>query len=224
MAKKRKIHDPQKTIVEYIISASGYKIKKNIKCKHTKSMDKLSDQGRQAGREICEKITQIQIQYDNEDDRTKAFEQMMQERKPIDDERNAKYTAMYLIANNIARRGKPLHADVAFKKLKTLQHRGSIKALTAQWDLESTGKNHITGYSLVKRDVRYFLWNMFNVVLMDHAMYDYCLKEIQNRTHLFSEKYSSRFERKQLQRYQNFIKKFHKSVIEYQNTLSHEPF
>ncbi len=128
----------------------------------------------------------------------------------------AEYTAMFLIANNIARRGKLLHPDTAIKKLYKMQQKGSIQAYTHI--INSTIPS--LSYSAVSQpNLHYYLHKYYGVTLMDYTMYQYCMEQIN--LHKQRGKYGT----KDLQHYENLVKKFHAAVINNKiQQLDNRPF
>ena len=117
MTHKCKIHDPMKTRTEKIMHSWGYE-KITHKEKHTKRMEHLVTQ-------IQWQVQEMMIQSkpaSTEQEHKEILDKFM----PIFRRINAEIDAQYLIANNIARRGKPLHPDTAIKKLNKI--RGSVQA------------------------------------------------------------------------------------------------
>ena len=128
----------------------------------------------------------------------------------------AKWAARFLIVTNIARKGKLLHPDTAVRKLKKYGDNG-------KYVIDMIKK---PVFPIVFNSEPYLareLYNSFHVTLMDTSLLQHLLTKIRNIEHIFPD--DDEYRKKQIQHYKNFIKKFHKSVIEYQkNTLSHEPF
>jgi len=119
----------------------------------------------------------------------------------------AEYTAMFLIANNIAHRGKLLHPDTAIKKLYKMQQKGSIYACIAETHITNSTTPSLSYSAIAKPNLHYYLHKYYGVTLMDYTMYQYCTKQIN--LHKQYGKYGA----KDLQHYENLVKKFHTAVI-----------
>ena len=192
MTHKCKIHDPMKTRTEKIMHSWGYE-KITHKEKHTKRMEHLVTQ-------IQWQVQEMMIQSkpaSTEQEHKEILDKFM----PIFRRINAEIDAQYLIANNIARRGKPLHPDTAIKKLNKI--RGSVQA----WSIKQTVIDRKSWSGANEYDLGYFLKRDFGVTIMDAPTY----KECQDMINMYRK--CGAFGRKELQHYENFAKKFHKSVI-----------
>jgi hypothetical protein len=127
----------------------------------------------------------------------------------------AKWAARFLIITNIARRGKLLHPDTAVRKLKKYGDNG-------KYVIDMIGTPVLPMVFNSEPYLARELYNSFHVTLMDTSLLQYLLTKIRNLEYIFPD--DDEYRKKQIKHYKNFIKKFHKSVIEYQNTLSREPF
>lgn len=199
MTKKRKYHDPMKTVTDEIHCLSGVVTRVTRKEKHTKGMERISDKQQQ----IINAMLQEAPNLKNDSD----IEAVLKKYSRIGDQLHAKRAAMFLIANNIARRGKPLHPDTAIKKLNARRFKGSMHALIKKWDIE---ESTVTDWPLTQQaeqNLHYFLYHDFGVTLMDKSVYDCCIKKIKEY------KACGIYQIKNLRHYENFVKKFHKNVI-----------
>ena len=131
----------------------------------------------------------------------------------------AEYTAMFLIANNIAHRGKLLHPDTAIKKLYKMQQNGSIYACIAETHITNSTTPSLSYSAVSQPNLHYYLHKYYGVTLMDYTMYQYCTKQIN--LHKQYGKYGA----KDLQHYENLVKKFHAAVINNKiQQLDNRPF
>ena len=194
MAKQRKYHDPMKTVTEQISHRWGYETITR-KERRTERMNYLGEQLMQ--------MNDTMLQESNE--RTNAeIEKIMKEFvnacKPL----IAESKADFLIANNIARRGKPLHADVALRKLAKMH--GSMCAKTVGWAIEESIFPDLSLFETYEPNLHYFLQKKFGVILLDKTAYGYC----QGMINMYSQ--PAFYNKRKLEHWQNFAKKFHKNV------------
>jgi hypothetical protein len=113
-----------------------------------------------------------------------------------------------LIKNNIARRGKPLHADTAIKKLEKMQKRGSIKAAVLKQEIESSKfQEDLSFPSQVEHNLHYYLYMKYGVTLLNASTYKYC----QDQVNVY--KSFGKYGEPELSHWQNFANKFHAAVI-----------
>ena len=117
--------------------------------------------------------------------------------KPI----SAEYVADFLIANNIAHRGKILHASNAINTMKKMHKKThSFCALTYQWHIRDC---KITDLSFTptncEHDFAYFLHHKYNVLLLNQHTYNHVQEKIKT-----GEKESH---------YKNLLKKFYAADI-----------
>ena len=115
---------------------------------------------------------------------------------------DAKLAAKFLIATNIARRGKLLHPDTAVRKLKKYGKDGKYVI-----DMISSPVLPMVFNSepYLARE----LYNSFHVTLMDAHLLRCLLTEMHNHTYIFPDEYR----KKRFNHCKNFVKKFHKCVI-----------
>jgi len=195
MAKKCKIHDPMKTI-SYQIYDGGVVRTKFEKINRTKRMFKLMSIADTEIRKMIDKAnnanSSVEAQYIMDDFCPKIAPLL------------SEYAAILLVANHIAHRGKPLHADTAIKKLEQMQHEGLSPALGAITRMAECQRNGVDFGKNTPHDLRYFLRTKFGITLMDKPMYDYCLDKIKL--------YKQYPYPKALQKHTNFAKKFHVAV------------
>lgn len=117
--------------------------------------------------------------------------------KPI----SAEYVADFLIANNIAHRGKILHGSNAIDAMKQMHKKThSLCALTYQWHIRDC---KITDLSFTptncEHDLAYFLHHKYNVLLLNQHTYNLIQEKIK----------TSRKE----SHYKNLLKKFYAADI-----------
>ena len=219
MVKKRKIHDPMKTVTDTVMCGAVIK-KRTRKEKHTKRMLDLNAKYCVLSDKMVTEWNQMSKKYNfpsrkdgepispEEEKFNEEFHQIFNKYKKKLNELNAESSAIFLIKNNIARRGKPLHADTAIKKLEKMQKRGSIKAAVLKQEIENSKfQEDLSFPSQVEHNLHYYLHKYYNVTLMDYTMYQYCMKQIN--LHKQRGKYGA----KDLQHYENLVKKFHAAVI-----------
>lgn len=115
--------------------------------------------------------------------------------------------ADFLIANNIARRGKPLHANIALMKLAKMRMRGSMLAKTAEWAIEESIFPDLSLFETHEQNLHYFLKTKYGVTFMDKTAYSYC----QSMINMYSQ--PAFYNERKLKHWQNFAKKFHASII-----------
>ena len=183
----QKYHDPMKTVTE---RPNGGE-ERTRKEKRTNRMDFLGKQLMQLNVQMCEESNG---ESDTEIER--ILKEFVNTCKPF----FAEIHADFLIANNIARRGKPLHPDTALKKLAKM--RGSMMAKTVEWDINSSVVVDLSSSESIEHNLYYFLRIKYGVTLMGTNTYNYCMKKIKECQ-----------KERQLKHWQNFAKKFHATVI-----------
>lgn len=201
---KLKFHNPTKTMT--IVQSNGDRV--TIKSKHTVGMEKIV--------EIMEQYKDAMlVKFDafrkNHNLSTPEYnEQLIKALAPFSEkisELSAKLGAAYLVANNIAHRGERLHVDTAMKKLNKMNHYGNNQPVVTRMHIQECNSLRLQHANDFTRDIRYFLLTDHGVTLMDETAYLQCMVMIDKLRN--SESYNP----KKLQRYQNFAKKFHASVI-----------
>lgn len=232
MVKKRKFHDPMKYQTDDVMRG-GIIVRQTRKEKHTKRMaatlKKIAIQGNLMDHELKALRNKFNLQ-DYVPDYNKTDSEYVLQFKTECAELVAKYnvivskltaenTAMFLIANNIAHRGKLLHPDTAIKKLEKMQQKGSIQAYIAQTDIINSTTTSLSYSAVAEPNLHYYLHKYYGVTLMDYTMYQYCTKQIN--LHKQRGKYGT----KDLQHYENLVKKFHAAVINNKiQQLDNRPF
>jgi len=220
MAKKRKFRDPMKYKTEEVMHG-GIIVKQTRKERRTKRMadvlQKIEAQGHLLDHDLKVLRTKFNLQDYVPDFREPDSEQVLQFKTEcaeivanhdvILSRLGAEYTAMFLIANNIARRGKLLHPDTAIKKLYKMQHNGSIYAYFAESHIINSTTPLLSYSAVAKPNLHYYLHKYYGITLMDYTMYQYCMDQIN--LHKQRGKYGT----KDLQHYENLVKKFHAAVI-----------
>jgi len=198
MTKKRKYHDPMKTVTQ-TIQYNGKVRHITYKEKHTKAMERIVEKENLVWNDMLQETSSFIPDWKN-------VEKVRKKYLPAFGLLHTKRAAMFLIANNIARRGKPLHPDTAIKKLRKL--RSSTQAFIIENDIVE--KSTVTDWPLTQnaeKNLHYFLYHDFGVTLMDKSVYDCCMKKIKRY------KACGIYETHNLRHYENFVKKFHKNVI-----------
>lgn len=109
---------------------------------------------------------------------------------------DAKWMAMFLIATNIARRGKYLHPEVAIRKLKKYKYENSKYIIT---ELEMPVVSQILNS---KSYLASELYKSYDVMLLNQSKYIELVR------------YISMYPGQKADKYKNLLKKFHK-----QNTI-----
>ena len=220
MAKKRKFHDPMKYKTDDVMRG-GIIVKQTRKERRTKRMTDVLQKIEVQGHLMDHELKALRDKYNLQDyipDFNKPDSEQVAQFKTEGAEIVAKYdvvlsrlgaeyTAMFLIANNIARRGKLLHSDTAIKKLHKMQQSGSIYACIAESHIINSTTPLRSYSAIAKPNLHYYLHKYYNVILMDYTMYQYCMKQINFHKH------RGKYGTKDLQRYENLAKKFHAAVI-----------
>lgn len=199
MTKKKKFHDPMKYVTEDVVGTSITN-KITRKEKHTKRMDLLVN---------AFKNTWQHMQTNISESGENCLD-IFNNHKPYFKQNRAERIAIFLIANNIARRGEPLHASTAIKKLAKMRYQGSLNAMFAQWEIMDSEIKNLTfsAYEQHEQNLHYFLYKKYGVMLLNASTYDCCTQMI--------EKYKSwgKAGADKLRHYENFAKKFYKSDIQ----------
>ena len=120
--------------------------------------------------------------------------------KPI----SAEYVADFLIANNIAHRGKLLHGSNAINTMKKMHKKThSLCALTYQWHIRDC---KITDLSFAptncEHDLAYFLHHKYDVLLLNQHTYNHIWDKIKTSKNWQQESH-----------YKNLLKKFYAADI-----------
>ena len=222
MVKKRKIHDPMKTVSDTVMCGAVIK-KRTRKEKRTKRLLDLNAKYCQLSDKMIAEWNQIKNDFPSRKDGepispeeekfNKEFHQIFNKYKKKLNELSAESDAIFLIENNIARRGKPLHADTAIKKLERMQKRGSIKATLLKQEIENSKfQEDLSFPSQVEHNLHYYLYMKYGVTLLNASTYQYCQSKITTY------KSFGKYGEPELSHWQNFAKKFHAAVINAANT------
>ncbi len=219
MVKKRKIHDPMKTVTDTVMCGAVIK-KRTRKEKHTKRMLDLNAKYCVLSDKMVTEWNQMSKKYNfpfrkdgepispEEEKFNEEFHQIFNKYKKKLNELNAESSAIFLIKNNIARRGKPLHADTAIKKLEKMQKRGSIKAAVLKQEIENSKfQEDLSFTSQVEHNLHYYLYMKYGVILLNASTYKYC----QDQVNVY--KSFGKYSNPELRHWQNFAKKFHAAII-----------
>lgn len=217
MAKKRKIHDPIKTVSDTVMCGAVIK-KRTRKEKRTQRLLDLNAKYCQLSDKMIAEWNQIKHDFPSRKDGepispeeekfNEEFHQIFNKYKKKLNELNAESDAIFLIENNIARRGKHLHADSAIKKLEKMQKNGSIKAITLQHEIEhSEFPKNLSFPSQAEHNLHYYLYMNYGVTLLNASTYKYCQSQVN------AYKSFGKYGEPKLSHWQNFAKKFHAAVI-----------
>ncbi len=217
MVKKRKIHDPMKT-VSYTVMCGAVIKKRTRKEKRTKRLLDLNAKYCQLSDKMIAEWNQIKNDFPSRKDGepispeeekfNKEFHQIFNKYKKKLNELSAESDAIFLIENNIARRGKPLHADTAIKKLERMQKRGSIKATLLKQQIENSKfQEDLSFPSQVEHNLHYYLYMKYGVTLLNASTYQYCQSKITTY------KSFGKYGEPELSHWQNFAKKFYAADI-----------
>lgn len=129
---------------------------------------------------------------------------------------SAKYAALFMIANNIAQRGKLLHPDTAIHKLQKHGDDGKFVINTIENNFEY--QPILNAHAYLSRE----LYRSYHITLMDYNLYNYCQEMIKMY------KNCGRYGEKGRKHYENFAKKFHKKYIDkirfLRQNLDQKPF
>lgn len=188
MKQKNTTHDPMKTVTTRIMHDWGYETITH-KEKHTKHMEHLVAKIQWHCNEMMIQTKMATTESERKEIITKFVS--------VCNRFMAENDAEYLIANNIARRGKPLHPDTAIKKLDKTP--GTLRA----WCIKQSIMDIVNDKLHPGYDLGECLKRKFGVTLMDKNAYENCQEMIN----------VCKGADKKLQHYENFAKKFHKSVI-----------
>ena len=218
MTKPKKFHDPYRYRYCLVHYPWGEEIE-YYKEKSTPRMKVLSKQSDNLVSEQQREWDSVRAKYNSKDEdglnnaAKCILDKYMLKHKP----NSAEFITEFLIANNIARRNKPLHADTAIKILQKMQKRtGSIRAAIYQNEIRDCKITDLSFPVYGEHNLAYFLYHKYNVLLMNTETYN-CIQ----RQKAIHERYldgSHDAWWKKWQRYNNLSKKFHQSVIneEYQ--------
>ena len=198
MAYKKKFRDPMKYQSEELQSGPIY-ITRTFKEKRTKRMVFLRQQ-------FCEAADPLtKMAGCTTEEFTKTYDSI----KPSLQRLSSEEVAIFLIANNIAQRGKPLHASTAIKKLEKMRYQGSMQAFLAESYIEVSDIKNLTFSEDEhhKYNLHYFLYKKYGVMLLNASTYDCCAQMI--------EKYKTwgKAGADKLRHYENFAKKFYAADI-----------
>lgn len=221
MTKPKKFHDPYRYQHKDVVYPWGER-REYYKEKSTPRMHTLSEQSQQLLSEQLREWNIIRAQHDpaDKDGLNKAAEHNIYKYQPAQKCISGEFIADFMIANNVAQRNKPLHADTAIKILEKMQKRtGSIRAAVYQHEIQRCKITDLSFPKESEHNVAYFLYHKYNVLLMNKNTYE-CVQQQQalynyakDATEVWLQE-----SRKKWQRYNNLSKKFHQSVIneEYQ--------
>lgn len=190
----QKYHNPMKTITEQVSHRWGYETVTRKEAR-TNRMDYLSEQLMRLNEQMCQEAegrTDAEIE--------EIMKTFVKKCKPL----FAESDADFLIANNIARRGKPLHANIALMKLAKM--RGSMRAKTVGWAIEESIFPDLSLFETHEQNLHYFLKTKYGVTLMDKTAYSYC----QSMINMYNQ--PAFYNKRKLEHWQNFAKKFHASI------------
>ena len=175
---------------------------------HTKRMDVLSEEASKISADICGEFDIVKTKY-KPDEYDKQWQSIFNKYAPMIDVNHAEYVAEYLVANNIAQRGKPLHCSTAIKKMnkKYKKDPRCIGMFFFKRDVVNCQINDLSFKETNEQNLAYFLHNKYDILLLNGNTYDYCQKKIAEYN-LYGN-----FYKKELQHYQNLLKKFYVADI-----------
>ncbi|MBQ9540682.1 MAG: hypothetical protein IJU89_04645 [Alphaproteobacteria bacterium] len=181
MSKKQKFYNPYRYKSMIVMYPGRGEIRKFYKEKSTKHMHMLEEHEQQIVADMInetnsetQKSPNKSVSPENADILVKKYMAVL---KPI----SAEYVADFLIANNIARRGKILHASNAINAMKQMHKKThSLCAITYQWhicdckitDLSFTPTN-------CEHDLAYFLHHKYNVLLLNQHTYNHICEKVK---------------------------------------------
>ena len=201
MSKKQKFYNPYCYKSMIVMYPGRGEIREYYKEKSTKRMNVLSDKEQKIianmineTKSETQKTPNKSISPQNASMIVKKYAGLL---KPI----SAEYVAEFLIANNIAHRGKILHGSNAIDAMKQMHKKThSLCALTYQWHIRDC---KITDLSFTptncEHDLAYFLHHKYNVLLLNQHTYNLIQEKIK----------TSRKE----SHYKNLLKKFYAADI-----------
>ena len=174
----------------------------------TERMEVLTDQYIEAVQDMSKEYN-IKKQKVAPEKHSGLFENVFNKYSPAFDEIHGEYVAEYLIANNIARRGEPLHCSTALKKMKKFYRKNTKRHLMffCQRDVTECKITDLSFSKNSEHNLAYFLHHKYGVLLLNGSTYDYCQKKIAEYS-AYSNWYG-----KELQHYKNLLKKFYVADI-----------
>lgn len=195
-----KTHNPYRYQSQTVTHYWGKKVE-YYKEARTKRMEVLTEQAMSINQDM---LNEWEI-CKSEKRPNEAWENVFHKYQPAFNTNTGEFIAEYLVANNIAQRGKPLHCSTAIKKMNK-----SYKKDTRRFNMYFYQRYiidcKITDLSFPEtseKNLAYFLHHKYGVLLLNGSAYDLCQKRV--------EKYSAYgdFYKKELQHYQNLLKKFY---------------
>ena len=199
MVQKKKFRDPMKYQSEQIQSGPIC-ITRTFKEKRTKRIDLLRQQFCTTADPLTKMAGCTEQEFLNAYNSIKSTLQHL----------SSEEVATFLIENNIAQRGKPLHASTAIKKLEKMRYQGSMHAFLAESVIERSQIKNLTFTEDEhhEHNLHYFLYKKYGVMLLNASTYECCNEMV--------EKYKTwgKYGVKKLRHYENFAKKFYKSDIQ----------
>ena len=203
MPKKTKFYDPYRYQYMNVLYSWGEK-RRYYKEKSTKRMDILTEQEQKFIEDQIAEAKAVEQQIPDKDafntEAYKIVKKYTSILKPI----SAEYVAEFLIANNIARRGKILHGSNAMNAMKQMHKKThSLCALTYQWHIRDC---QITDLSFTptncEHDLAYFLHHKYGVLLLNQHTYNHIWEMIKHSKNWQQESH-----------YKNLLKKFYAADI-----------
>ena len=174
----------------------------------TERMEVLAEEAGKIATNMCNEFETLKTKC-KPDEYGEQWRIIFDKYAPALDINHAEYVAEYLIANNIARRGEPLHGSTALQKMKKNYRKNTKRHLMLFCQREVIDCK-ITDLSFNKNsehNLAYFLHHKYGVLLLNGNTYDYCQKKIA-KYNLYGN-----FYKKELQHYQNLLKKFYVADI-----------
>lgn len=171
---------------------------------HTKRMDTLTKEASKMWINMCNEYEVAKTKQEP-DEHKYLWKITFDKHAPALDANHAEYVAEYLIANNIARRGEPLHCSTAIKQM-TKRYKKDTRCIGMffyQRDIVGCKIMDLSFNKNSEHNLAYFLHHKYGVLLLNGNTYDYCQKKIAE--------YGAWGNacKKELQHYKNLLKKFY---------------
>lgn len=219
MPKQIKIYDPYRYQYEDILYPWGER-RKYYKEKSTPRMKTLSKQIDQLTQQMAQEWNVAQSKHPfphrehnepitpEEEAFNAEFYKIFNKYKPANNANHGEFVAEFLIANNVARRGKILHGSTAINTLENMYRKTySIRAMMYQNDISDC---KITDLSFepkkCEHNLAYFLHHKYGVLLLNQHTYNHITEQISKCSPKVAYK-------KEIQHYQNLLKKFYAADI-----------
>jgi len=171
----------------------------------TKRMEVLAEESGKIATDMCNEFYFAKTKH-NPDELNGQWKIIFDKYAPVMDVNHAEYVAEYLIANNIARRGEPLHCSTALQKMKKFYRKDTKRHLMlfCQRDITECKITDLSFGKNSEHNLAYFLHHKYGILLLNGNTYDYCQKKIAEYS-----AYGNGWYEKELQHYKNLLKKFY---------------